>query len=339
MIDTDPCCRALAGQASAAANRARGGAAGRRCRPWSPAASAPPAASTPLISPAPESMRVDAIRGHRASWLMVVNRGQQQEDRTRSPRGTRPGAPVRRAPGRARGSAEAPLARQPHRRRRHPRRRRPRDRRPRSSTSRPGPACRPRSRPPRTSPKSRRGAQRRRRAGSRPSPKAAPGPAPSRSTTCRSGSRSMARSRRRRSRRSSSRRSPGYYLGKTCHRLVKTATAGLIQCGSIDGTGATDPTYSFGPIENPGAGGLYPAGTIAMARAGDDAVQPGPSDLHRLRGHHAARGHGGRLLDHRAGDQRAGLAQGAHHRCRDHRRRRRTASPLIPTSITALTVQ
>lgn len=67
----------------------------------------------------------------------------------------------------------------------------------------------------------------------------------------------------------------GYYIGKTCHRLVETPTAGLIQCGSIDGTGANDPTYSFGPIENPGAGGLYPAGTIAMARAGDDAYSQG----------------------------------------------------------------
>ncbi len=67
----------------------------------------------------------------------------------------------------------------------------------------------------------------------------------------------------------------GYYVGKTCHRLVSSATAGLIQCGSLDGTGATDPTYSFGPIENAPADGLYPAGTIAMARAGGDAYSNG----------------------------------------------------------------
>jgi peptidyl-prolyl cis-trans isomerase B (cyclophilin B) len=67
----------------------------------------------------------------------------------------------------------------------------------------------------------------------------------------------------------------GYYVGKTCHRLVKTDTAGLIQCGSLDGTGASDPNYSFGPIENPGAGGLYPAGTIAMARGADNAYSQG----------------------------------------------------------------
>ncbi|MGX5680373.1 peptidylprolyl isomerase [Schumannella luteola] len=66
----------------------------------------------------------------------------------------------------------------------------------------------------------------------------------------------------------------GYYVDKTCHRLV-TGTAGLIQCGSLDGTGATDPSYSFGPIENAPADGLYPAGTIAMARAGNDAYSNG----------------------------------------------------------------
>lgn len=67
----------------------------------------------------------------------------------------------------------------------------------------------------------------------------------------------------------------GYYTGKTCHRLVKTDTAGLIQCGSLDGTGATDTTYSFGPLENVPPDGLYPAGTIALARAGNDAYSQG----------------------------------------------------------------
>lgn len=67
----------------------------------------------------------------------------------------------------------------------------------------------------------------------------------------------------------------GYYTGKTCHRVVAAPTAGLIQCGSLDGTGATDPTYGFGPIENPGVSGVYPAGTIAIARAGNDAFSQG----------------------------------------------------------------
>jgi peptidyl-prolyl cis-trans isomerase B (cyclophilin B) len=59
----------------------------------------------------------------------------------------------------------------------------------------------------------------------------------------------------------------GFYNGKTCHRLVDTATLKTLQCGSLDGTGASDPSYSFGPIENAPADGVYPAGTIAMARA------------------------------------------------------------------------
>jgi peptidyl-prolyl cis-trans isomerase B (cyclophilin B) len=59
----------------------------------------------------------------------------------------------------------------------------------------------------------------------------------------------------------------GFYTGKTCHRLVDTASLKTLQCGSLDGTGAPDPSYSFGPIENAPADGVYPAGTIALARA------------------------------------------------------------------------
>lgn len=61
----------------------------------------------------------------------------------------------------------------------------------------------------------------------------------------------------------------GYYDQKTCHRLVVSAGAGLIQCGSLDGLGGSDPDYSFGPIENPSADAIYPAGTIALARQGN----------------------------------------------------------------------
>lgn len=67
----------------------------------------------------------------------------------------------------------------------------------------------------------------------------------------------------------------GYYLDKTCHRLVSSPTAGLIQCGSFNGTGAPDPSYSFGPVENAAVGGVYRAGTIAMARGGGDAYSNG----------------------------------------------------------------
>ncbi len=61
----------------------------------------------------------------------------------------------------------------------------------------------------------------------------------------------------------------GYYDGKTCHRLVKGDAAGLLQCGSEDGEGSSDPEFSFGPIENAPEDGIYPAGTIAMARGAD----------------------------------------------------------------------
>ncbi len=57
-----------------------------------------------------------------------------------------------------------------------------------------------------------------------------------------------------------------YFTGKSCHRLTAAPTR-LIQCGSLDGAGASDPSFMFGPIENAPADGIYPAGTIAMARA------------------------------------------------------------------------
>lgn len=67
----------------------------------------------------------------------------------------------------------------------------------------------------------------------------------------------------------------GYYLGKTCHRLVSSDSANLLQCGSGDGTGATDPAYGFGPIENAAVGGVYPTATLAMARASNNAYSNG----------------------------------------------------------------
>lgn len=62
----------------------------------------------------------------------------------------------------------------------------------------------------------------------------------------------------------------GYYPGKTCHRLTTAETFQVLQCGSLDGTGAGDPSFQYGPIENAPADDLYVAGTIAMARAGGD---------------------------------------------------------------------
>jgi peptidyl-prolyl cis-trans isomerase B (cyclophilin B) len=63
----------------------------------------------------------------------------------------------------------------------------------------------------------------------------------------------------------------GYYTGKTCHRLVDDEGAGLIQCGSEDGTGGTATDFSYGPIENAPSNGVYVTGTIAIARSGGKA--------------------------------------------------------------------
>ncbi|MCC3297814.1 peptidylprolyl isomerase [Arthrobacter caoxuetaonis] len=58
----------------------------------------------------------------------------------------------------------------------------------------------------------------------------------------------------------------GFFNGKDCHRLVTAETMGVLQCGSADGTGASDPGYQWGPVENTPADGVYPAGSIAVAR-------------------------------------------------------------------------
>src|SRR5690606_18534945 len=40
-------------------------------------------------------------------------------------------------------------------------------------------------------------------------------------------------------------------------------------------TGASDPEYTFGPIENASMDEVYPTGTIALARAGNNAYSQG----------------------------------------------------------------
>ena len=67
----------------------------------------------------------------------------------------------------------------------------------------------------------------------------------------------------------------GYFTGKTCHRLVVSEGAKLVQCGSIDGAGGADPEYAFGPVENAPEDNLYTTGTIAMARVTDMAYSQG----------------------------------------------------------------
>ncbi len=67
----------------------------------------------------------------------------------------------------------------------------------------------------------------------------------------------------------------GYYTGKSCHRLAESTGFGIIQCGSLDGTGAADPAFSYGPVENAPADNIYRAGTIAMARGTNDGYSNG----------------------------------------------------------------
>ncbi|GAA5229679.1 peptidylprolyl isomerase [Arthrobacter cryoconiti] len=60
----------------------------------------------------------------------------------------------------------------------------------------------------------------------------------------------------------------GFFTGKSCHRLADTTNFGVLQCGSLKGDGQGDPNFQWGPVENSPADGKYPAGTIAVARAG-----------------------------------------------------------------------
>lgn len=65
-----------------------------------------------------------------------------------------------------------------------------------------------------------------------------------------------------------------FFNATTCHRLT-TAGIFVLQCGDPTGTGTGGPDYRFGPIENAPSDGVYPAGTLAMARVGGDAYSQG----------------------------------------------------------------
>lgn len=67
----------------------------------------------------------------------------------------------------------------------------------------------------------------------------------------------------------------GYYSGKACHRLTTGESFALLQCGSASGTGEGDPAYTWGPLENTPKDNRYPAGTIAVARSGNNAYGNG----------------------------------------------------------------
>ena len=59
----------------------------------------------------------------------------------------------------------------------------------------------------------------------------------------------------------------GYWAPSPCHR-VTTEGIFVLQCGDPTGTGSGGPGYTFG-IENAPKDGIYPAGTLAMARTQD----------------------------------------------------------------------
>jgi peptidyl-prolyl cis-trans isomerase B (cyclophilin B) len=59
-----------------------------------------------------------------------------------------------------------------------------------------------------------------------------------------------------------------YWRNAPCHRLVTSPDATLVQCGDPTGTGQGTPGYGFG-VENAPKDGVYPRGTVAMARTSD----------------------------------------------------------------------
>ena len=66
----------------------------------------------------------------------------------------------------------------------------------------------------------------------------------------------------------------GFYEGLSCHRLT-TEGIFVLQCGDPLGMGLGGPGFFFGPLENVPDDGVYPAGTIAMARSAGEAASMG----------------------------------------------------------------
>jgi peptidyl-prolyl cis-trans isomerase B (cyclophilin B) len=64
----------------------------------------------------------------------------------------------------------------------------------------------------------------------------------------------------------------GFYDDVSCHRLTNGGFS-VLQCGDPDGNGTGGPNYYYGPVENAPADDVYPAGTLAMARAADGYSQ------------------------------------------------------------------
>jgi peptidyl-prolyl cis-trans isomerase B (cyclophilin B) len=64
----------------------------------------------------------------------------------------------------------------------------------------------------------------------------------------------------------------GFYDDTPCHRLT-TDGIYVLQCGDPTGTGGGSAGYTYGPVENAPKEQMYPAGTIAMARAQEETSQ------------------------------------------------------------------
>jgi peptidyl-prolyl cis-trans isomerase B (cyclophilin B) len=66
----------------------------------------------------------------------------------------------------------------------------------------------------------------------------------------------------------------GFWNKTPCHRLT-TQGIYVLQCGDPTGTGTGGPGYSYGPVENAPTDNVYPAGTVAMARQGNNGSSMG----------------------------------------------------------------
>ncbi|TFD54345.1 peptidylprolyl isomerase [Cryobacterium sp. Hh11] len=127
----------------------------------------------------------------------------------------------------------------------------------------------------------------------------------------------------------------GFYDGLTCHRLTVEGIF-VLQCGDPVGDGTGGPDYSYGPVENAPTDDVYPAGTLAMARSGNDGFSNGsqffivyedstiPADS---AGGYTVLGRVTSGLDQiKTEITDAGITAGG-------------ASPVVPTTITGITVQ
>ena len=130
----------------------------------------------------------------------------------------------------------------------------------------------------------------------------------------------------------------GFYTGTSCHRMSDAETAKFIQCGSANGDGTGDAGFTFGPLENVPDDGIYPTGTIAMARSTDPYSQStqffityGDTTLDGSTGGYTVVGHVTSGLDQLEAEiTDAGLTPGSSET---------DGAPVVATTITAATIE